>query len=157
METIYSEKIDEDALSKLISHFDDLKHHFEKSNEEKGEKRKYDMDTLKSILIKYQKSKRKSNDIKYGFSGKLKEGRMFSKGCSLQSLGKIIRHTIAGDLYHDVDMKNAHPCILSQYCKKKTKCSYSRNKRQTIDQKMILWQLFSLSERYVFKKIYFYF
>jgi hypothetical protein len=118
METIYSEKIDEDALSKLISHFDDLKHHFEKSNEEKGEKRKYDMDTLKSILIKYQKSKRKSNDIKYGFSGKLKEGRMFSKGCSLQSLGKIIRHTIAGDLYHDVDMKNAHPCILSQYCKK---------------------------------------
>lgn len=115
-----SEQIDTDALLKIISNFDELKHHFEKEPDEHGEESKYDMDTLKGILLKYYKSKKKNgNNINYGFVGKIKDGRMFSKGsCSLQSLKKIIRHTLARDIYYDIDMKNAHPCILSQYCKK---------------------------------------
>jgi len=112
---ILNERIDLDALKKIIYNFDDLKHNFEKKDfKSKG----YDIEILKGILKKYMNSKKKSEEIKYGFTGKLKNGRMFSKSCSLQSLCKKIRHTIARDLYYDIDMKNAHPTILSQYCKK---------------------------------------
>ena len=109
------ERIDLDSLQKIIHNFDDLKSNFEKKDfKSKG----YDIEILKGILKKYMNSKKKSEEIKYGFVGKLKNGRMFSKSCSLQSLCKKIRHTIAGNLYYDIDMKNAHPTILSQYCKK---------------------------------------
>jgi len=115
-----TEQVDMTALQTIINNFDALKHHFEKEPEEHGEESKYDIDTLKGILVKYFKSKKKKgNDITYGFVGKIKDGRMFSKGeCSLQSLKKIIRHTLARDIYYDIDMKNAHPTILSQYCEK---------------------------------------
>lgn len=43
-------------------------------------------------------------------------GRQFSVGPSLQRLPRSVRHTIAGGLYHDIDMVNAHPVLLSQYC-----------------------------------------
>jgi hypothetical protein len=47
----------------------------------------------------------------------LRKGRYFAKGSlSLQSLSKTIRHTIAGEYYHDIDMKNAHPVLLLKYC-----------------------------------------
>jgi len=46
-------------------------------------------------------------------------GRQFAReGRSLQSLSKEIRHTISGEFYNDIDMSNAHPTILLQYCKK---------------------------------------
>ena len=42
-------------------------------------------------------------------------GRLFAeKGRSLQSLCKYIRHTLCHDIYHDIDIKNAHPTILLQ-------------------------------------------
>lgn len=109
-----NEQVDMIALEIIITNFDILKSHFEKEDS----KDKYDIETLKGILTKYFKSKKKSTTIQYGFVGKIKDGRMFSRSCSLQSLSKVIRHTIARDIYYDIDMKNAHPSILSQYCKK---------------------------------------
>jgi hypothetical protein len=38
------------------------------------------------------------------------------KGLSQQGMPLEIRHTIANDLYDDIDMKNAHPVILSHLC-----------------------------------------
>lgn len=47
------------------------------------------------------------------------QGRQFAfKALSLQSFSKYIRHTITKDLYHDIDVINAHPSILVQYCQK---------------------------------------
>ena len=47
-------------------------------------------------------------------------GRQYAvKQLSLQSLTRKIRHTITHDIYNDIDMKNAHLSILSQYCQKK--------------------------------------
>jgi hypothetical protein len=46
-------------------------------------------------------------------------GRMYARGVSLQCLNKVILHTIASDLYDDIDMVNAHPVIISQYMEKK--------------------------------------
>ena len=31
---------------------------------------------------------------------------------SMQNINRIIRHTISKDLYYDIDIKNAFPCIL---------------------------------------------
>jgi hypothetical protein len=46
-------------------------------------------------------------------------GRQFAKGAqSLQGMAREVRHTIAGKLYDDIDMVNAHPVILRQYCEK---------------------------------------
>jgi len=47
----------------------------------------------------------------------LNSGRLYANGgLSLQSIKRRIRHTVAGDLYDDVDMVNAHPTILAQLC-----------------------------------------
>lgn len=46
-------------------------------------------------------------------------GRLYAeKSLSLQNFSKKIRHTLAHDLYYDVDMVNAHPILLEQLCKK---------------------------------------
>jgi P4 family phage/plasmid primase-like protien len=45
-------------------------------------------------------------------------GRYFCEGSlGLQSLKKCIRHSISGMFYWDLDMINAHPQMLRQYCK----------------------------------------
>jgi hypothetical protein len=46
-------------------------------------------------------------------------GRQMPEGSQgLANITRQIRHTIAGDLYHDVDIVNCHPVILNQLCKK---------------------------------------
>ena len=44
-------------------------------------------------------------------------GRRFAvDGLSMQSMAKEFRHTLAHDLYHDIDVVNAHPVIFQQWC-----------------------------------------
>ena len=57
---------------------------------------------------------------KYSKSGKYptKLGRWFCKnGVGIQSLPRVIRHTICKGLWIDLDFKSCHPVILSQLCK----------------------------------------
>lgn len=74
-------------------------------------------DRLKSYLDK-------SHDegairVEYRRTGKASCGRQFAVGgLSLQSLVKEVRCTIAHDHYNDIDIVNAHPVILDQYCDK---------------------------------------
>ena len=42
-----------------------------------------------------------------------------NKALGLQCIARPVRHTIAKDYYYDVDIKNAHPVFLLDYCKKK--------------------------------------
>lgn len=45
-------------------------------------------------------------------------GRRYSlKGLSMQMMDKRVRHTIADDMYTDIDMVNAHPVILQHICR----------------------------------------
>ena len=46
-----------------------------------------------------------------------KRGRYFSDAPSLQNISREIRHTIA-EKYIDIDIKNAHPFLLLDYCNK---------------------------------------
>ena len=85
-----------------------------------------DIDYLALLKSTYAKSIKKANGIaelpvKYKFSKLLEDsGRLYAvKSISLQSITRKIRHTIAGNIYNDIDMKNAHLSILTQYCKKK--------------------------------------
>lgn len=39
-----------------------------------------------------------------------------SENLGLQNMKRRIRHTICKDLMYDIDMKNAHPTLLSWYC-----------------------------------------
>jgi hypothetical protein len=46
-------------------------------------------------------------------------GRQFARdSVSLQCIKRNVRHTIAGEIYRDFDMVNAHPVILRQWCEK---------------------------------------
>ncbi len=68
--------------------------------------------------------KLKSNDgyfpVTYSYSKNLgNKGRLYADGSlSLQNFKKNIRCTLAKDYYFDIDMCNAHPVLLSQYCAK---------------------------------------
>lgn len=60
------------------------------------------------------------NVIYYYSGNSVKEGRMYAmNGCGLQSFARPIRHTLAHKFYEDIDMCNAHPTILLQYCVRK--------------------------------------
>jgi hypothetical protein len=66
-------------------------------------------------------------EVKYYFSKNLMDkGRLYAdKSLSLQNFKKEIRHYLARDDYIDIDMVNAHPTIIYQYCKKHNiECSY---------------------------------
>ena len=60
----------------------------------------------------------------------------------MQNINRIIRHTISKDLYYDIDIKNAFPCILHQYLEKnRFPCpklaEYANNRDQIINDLII--------------------
>ena len=75
----------------------------------------------KNICQKYLSIYDKVATIKYNKSSKYpsKIGRWFCKsGVGIQSMPRIIRHTICDGLYIDLDFKNMHPSVLQQICLK---------------------------------------
>ena len=75
----------------------------------------------KDILYKYKNLIKEGYvTINYFYSKNLCKGRLYARGgASYQGFSKQIRHTLANDIYDDIDMTNAAPTILQQYCKKK--------------------------------------
>ena len=88
---------------------------------------KYD----KVAVIKYKKSSKYPSKI----------GRWFcTSGIGLQSMPRVIRHTICDGLYIDLDFKNAHPKILEQICaKNKIKCEFLSQYNQNRDNLLSSW------------------
>ena len=104
----------------------------------KNDENDYDYNP-KTICQKYLASFKKTIAIKYNKSSKYpsKVGRWFCKsGLGIQSLPRIIRHTICKDLWIDLDFKNCHPVILQTLCiKYNIKCeilSYYISNRETL-------------------------
>ena len=75
-----------------------------------------DEKTAYTLVNDLYNAKLKSNKVQYNFLARLKSGRRFAK-LSLQGISRKIRHTIARDIYYDVDMKNAHPNFAYQLYK----------------------------------------
>jgi hypothetical protein len=63
-------------------------------------------------------------------------GRFYAMGSmSLQSLPREVRHTIAGEFYNDIDIKNAHPVILAHMCEERgIPCRYLNRYNRKRDQ-----------------------
>lgn len=116
--TTLIEKIDLKKLRCIVKNIDELQDRIGRCTDMKNYN-KIDYDGTKTILKKYLASKDNngSSKIKYDFSSKSKDGRLFSKTPSLQGLPRMVRHTIAGENMIDVDIKNCHPEIFKWYCK----------------------------------------
>jgi len=78
---------------------------------------KADEQTAYTIINNLYNSKLKSTTVSYHFLPRLKSGRRFSNFTCLQGIARQVRHTISKGIYHDIDMKNAHPTFASQLCK----------------------------------------
>lgn len=77
-------------------------------------------ETERQKLIKYQKTFKNHTYTTVGYSYSKRAqvyGRRFAK-TGFQNMKSEYRHTLAGDRYKDIDIKNAHPVILAQYCEK---------------------------------------
>lgn len=76
----------------------------------------------KNTLYKYKKLVNSEGyaQVNYNYSKNMTVGRLYAdKSLSYQSFRRSIRATLANDFYYDVDMCNAAPTMLYQYCKKK--------------------------------------
>tara|TARA_R110002126_G_scaffold189385_1_gene337681 strand:+ start:400 stop:2868 length:2469 start_codon:yes stop_codon:yes gene_type:complete len=88
---------------------------FWKLNVESGEYYQVDEKTAETIMKEFYQSKKHSSQVSYKYSSRMKAGRRFGKN-SLQGISRKIRHTLAKDLYYDIDIGNAHPTFLNQLC-----------------------------------------
>ena len=81
---------------------------------------KEDRDKLRRFIKGSEKGNKHTTTYKLGKDCKHEFlGRLIAlKGESLQALPKDIRNAISNQYYHDIDMVNAQPTILYQYCEK---------------------------------------
>ena len=109
----YNECFDVAALRYIVANFETFGL---KSEIQVGAKSVSQLQVLRAYLHKVNKS----GFVKVTYQqSKHNTGRFFAKGgLSLQSFQRGIRHTIAEKYYIDIDMVNAHPCLLMQYCQK---------------------------------------
>jgi P4 family phage/plasmid primase-like protien len=112
------EKVDKDKLRYIIDNFYDLS--IQNIGGQQGKDNKTDIEGQLTLLKKYFAKVKPNHQVKVSYKQKdYLTGRYFARNAlSLQSMSKVIRHTIAKDYYHDIDIVNAHPVILEHYCKK---------------------------------------
>lgn len=76
---------------------------------------------IRKYLLSHVSGKFEGETITYKFSGKQTKGRIYGQhpsGMCLQRIHKSLRCFLTKELYHDYDIKNAHPTILLSLCKK---------------------------------------
>lgn len=56
-------------------------------------------------------------DREYKFAENHNDGRIYVKDYGIQSLQKNLRNFLCDEYYYDIDIANAHPCILLHLCK----------------------------------------
>ena len=71
---------------------------------------------IKELKKYVEKSENGLVKIKYKYGKNRNSGRIYGSG--MQPLPHRVRHTIAGEFDHDIDIINCHPDILSQECDK---------------------------------------
>ena len=115
---VYAEYINMENALKILKKWDYILNKIPEGRKLFTQKEKKEFDPLISLKTMC-KNKSPVNNVSYLPSKNLKYmGRLFAQSASLQNLPREFRGAIASGLYHDLDMKNAHPSILLQYCKK---------------------------------------
>lgn len=112
----YTEYINLNNALKILQNWNDI---LSKLPEKRRQKIMEQQKTF-DPLIHLKKICKEKNEIvytTYNFSKSLQNyGRLFAQNTSLQGLPREIRNALAFGKYYDIDMKNAHPTLLSQYC-----------------------------------------
>ena len=115
----WKERFNQHKLKYIIDHLDEFKakiittgHDFKDDNEKWQQQH--------TQLTKYLNAS-SNGIIDVGYHQTTPQfGRMFAnRSMSLQNITRAVRHSIAGDLYYDIDIENAHPTILAHICKQK--------------------------------------
>lgn len=133
----FTELFNTEIALKIVNNWDILIEQLPPERQQKLLEKKSNHDYLLS-LKKMIKTKG-INNVKYEQSKSLKDkGRLFAKSASLQNLPREIRGALAYENYYDIDMVNAHPTILSQYCNKNdiqclTLDEYINNREEIIE------------------------
>lgn len=119
----FREQIEMDTLRVIRDNFEVVYDRMGKKMKIQGADGKYtvveDYKQAFSVIEAYYNSKTVSQFVRYRYSGGLGYGRRFHCSPSLQELARPLRHTIARSIYYDIDIKNAHPTFLLQYCRNK--------------------------------------
>jgi hypothetical protein len=127
-----TERIHQNRLAYIVKHFDELG-----LKDYKGTTYyKQDNTDFRGQLEKYLKMT-KDGKITIRYKQNDKVGRFFTSGfVSLQGMRKDVRSCIVENLYHDIDIKNCHPVVLSHICKKlniaTTKLDYYIDNREKV-------------------------
>jgi hypothetical protein len=137
----YTELFNYDIANKILKNWDVLITQLPEHRQNKLLKKKKDYDITLS-LKKLCKNTNGQNLVKYNHSkgsSSLAKGRLFATSVSLQNLPRELRGALATGKYYDIDMVNAHPVILAQYCKKNSidcKCldKYVKNRDIILEQ-----------------------
>jgi len=134
---VFNEHIDLKNAKKLLKNWNDIINKIPECRKLFLKEKAKEFDPLLSIK-KICKNNSDINNVTYLPSKNLKnKGRLFAQSASLQNLPREFRGVL-GTNYHDVDMSNAHPSILLQYCKKNDiKCDkleyYVNNRDEVIE------------------------
>ncbi len=115
----YPEYINQTNAYKIVQNWENIMLDFPEMRKQKIQS---SIDEGIDPLCALKKIVKRKNDVlhtKYNFSKRLKTyGRLFAQNPSLSNLPREIRNSIANEIYYDVDIKNCHPQILYQLCKK---------------------------------------
>ena len=115
----YTEYINRSDAYKIVQNWPEI---FKQLPKKRQDKIKNSIDNGQDPIFQLKKIIKNKSDIihtKYNFSKTLSTyGRLFPQNPSLASMPREIRNCLAHEKYYDIDMKNAHPVLLSQYCKK---------------------------------------
>jgi len=115
----YTEYINRTDAYKIVQNWPEI---FKQLPKKRQAKIKNSIDNGQDPIFQLKKIIKNKSDIihtKYNFSKTLSTyGRLFPQNPSLASMPREIRNCLAHEKYYDIDMKNAHPTLLSQYCKK---------------------------------------
>ena len=117
----FCEIFDATKLQYIIDNYDEIKDDIRTSSTDRLNNINIDpLVLVKKYLYKSKPTKIPNiNTINVSYKQNKNIGRHFAVGSlSLQNIPREIRHTIASDLYLDIDIKNAHPEFICQYAEK---------------------------------------
>jgi len=109
------EHVDPRVVAYLITEFDNLGMIFDEEYTRSAQ-----LTILRNYLRKIENNPNKPNDgivttTYQPFQLGARDGRLQGKNC-WQGMKKELRHTMASPNYYDIDIKNAHPVMLSFWC-----------------------------------------
>ena len=108
-----------------------------------------------TLLKNYFNELNDNSELAMGYHQRNNFGRYWtSKNLGIQNMSKKIRHTLCKDTMYDIDMKNAHPTLLSYYCHKNAiTCEhldyYIANREKCLKDLEVAWTWIGIQQKHI--------